>query len=384
MTVSASCACVEITPQATPERILLIEDNRVGLLRSILLREGYRVLTGRNGVHILEMAIRVDPHLILLDTDLPGLNGAAVCRRLRVDSRTCHIPVLLLVADGTTRDLVCGLDCGGVDYVTKPFDAALLRARVRSHAATGRYVRNLLAEVELRSRHLKAAVVQLRDLTAAMALTAERERQQLAAGLHDGILQQLAAARILMERPHHECGCRRPADQDEAVALVAEAIRGLRTLTFELSPPVLYELGLTSALEWLADHAQSRWQLPFVLRTDGDFSAVGQDLAVLLFQVTRELVVNAAKHARAESGLIIARSHGGLVRIVVSDNGRGMRTPPRPPTSQGGGFGLFSIRQRLDRLGGTMDIDSGPEETRVTLAVSVDAVGGSAGAQCGS
>jgi len=367
-------------------RILLVDDDpfSISVAGSILLREGYQVQAAQSGECGLEMAAREDPDLILLDVALPGLDGYDVCRRLRAAPHTRHIPVVFLSARAEARDLVFGLGCGAVDYVTKPFEAAVLVARVRTHAAVSRYVRNLLCEVDLRSRGLEAAVAQLRDLTAEMALTAERERQQLAIGLHDSTLQQLAAARMLMERTHGDAADEWPGNRDKAVALVAEAIQGLRTLLFELSPPVLYELGLTAGLEWLADHAQRRWQLPFVLRTDGDFSRVSQDLAVLLFQATRELVVNAAKHAHAGSGLIIARSHEGLLRIVVADDGIGI--PPgrhAVPSSQGGGFGLFSIRQRLDRLGGRMAIDTGPEGTRITLEVGVDAAGPGK-APCGS
>lgn len=354
-------------------RVLLVEDDpdSIRLAGTLLLREGYQVYAAQRGERGLKLAQTVALDLILLDVSLPDLDGYDLCRRLHEDERTRHIPVVFLSARDETRALVVGLDAGAVDYVTKPFDAAVLAARVRAHVAVGRRLRTLIEEIDLRSQRLETAVTQLRDLTAEMALTAERERQELAAGLHDSILQQLAAARMLMEQAQ-DGGLTAPGGED-AITLVAAAIRGLRCLMFELSPPVLYELGLTAALEWLADHAHSRWQLPFVLRTEGDFSGVGKDLAVLLFQATRELVVNAAKHARAESGLIIARAGAGMLRIIVADDGRGII--PSAAACRSGGFGLFSIRQRLERLGGRMEIDSSAEGTRVTLTVSLDAVG---------
>ncbi len=366
------CGAAALQGPDVTGHILLVEDDPdcIRLAGTILLGEGYQVHAAQSGERGLKLAQTVALDLILLDVGLPDIDGYDLCRRLHEDERTRHIPVVFLSARDETRALVVGLDAGAVDYVTKPFDAAVLAARVRVHVAVGRQLRTLIGEVDLRNQRLETAVTQLRDLTAEMALTAERERQELATGLHDSILQQLAAARMLMEQAQD--GGLTATGGEDAITLVAAAIRGLRSLMFELSPPVLYEIGLTAALEWLADHAHSRWQLPFVLRTEGDFSGVGKDLAVLLFQATRELVVNAAKHARAESGLIIARAGAGMLRIIVADDGRGI---PSTAACRSGGFGLFSIRQRLERLGGRMDIDSSAEGTRVTLTVSLDAVG---------
>jgi two-component system phosphate regulon response regulator PhoB len=114
------------------DRILVVEDEEdiLELVRYNLTREGHEVLTAMTGEEGLERARTEKPALILLDLMLPGLDGREVCRRLKQDPDTRHIPVVMVTARGEEADIVAGLELGADDYVTKPFSPRILSARV--------------------------------------------------------------------------------------------------------------------------------------------------------------------------------------------------------------------------------------------------------------
>jgi len=125
-------------------RILVVDDERdiVDLVRYNLTKNGFDALVATDGQEALQVAGRELPDLIVLDLMLPGLPGTEVARRLKADSRTAHIPIIMLTAKGEETDVVVGLTIGADDYVTKPFSIKILLARMgavlrRADAATG-------------------------------------------------------------------------------------------------------------------------------------------------------------------------------------------------------------------------------------------------------
>lgn len=117
------------------KNILIVEDEKdiIEVLRYYLEKEGYRVHVAQDGFAALEIAARVIPNLILLDLMLPKLDGMEVCRRIKADERLRPIPILMLTAKGEESDKVRGLEIGADDYITKPFSAKELVARVKAH-----------------------------------------------------------------------------------------------------------------------------------------------------------------------------------------------------------------------------------------------------------
>lgn len=116
------------------EKILVVEDEEdiLELLTFNLEKEGYQVTGAGAGEEGLRAAGRVQPDLIILDLMLPGADGLEVCRRLKNDHKTAHIPIVMLTAKSEESDIVTGLELGADDYVTKPFSPRVLIARVRS------------------------------------------------------------------------------------------------------------------------------------------------------------------------------------------------------------------------------------------------------------
>jgi signal transduction histidine kinase len=210
-------------------------------------------------------------------------------------------------------------------------------------------------------RDLHNRTEQLRALASELTLAEQRERRRLARVLHDDLQQLLVGAKFHLARLSHtpDEGVRKAVAQAEG--LIDESIQKSRSLTAELSPPVLHERGLAPALEWLAAWMRERHGLAVELDAADHAPTESEDLAILLFQSVKELLFNVAKHARARTARVTLRRAGDETEMVVSDDGVGFDpSAAEPRAGRPGGFGLFSIRQRLDQLGGRLEIDSAP------------------------
>jgi PAS domain S-box-containing protein len=206
----------------------------------------------------------------------------------------------------------------------------------------------------------KRAEDQLRSLASQLSLTEEQERRRIATDLHDRIGQTLAMCKIKLGMLQ-DASCLSDFNTlvDELRELADQAIQSTRSLTFELSSPILYELGLEAAVDSLIEQIQSQHGISFDLEDDGQRKPLGDDVRIVLFQAVRELLVNVVKHAQASSVKISIRRDGGHIRIGVEDNGVGFDASKIGPNSSGANtFGLFNIRERLKHLGGHLEIKS--------------------------
>jgi PAS domain S-box-containing protein len=228
----------------------------------------------------------------------------------------------------------------------------------------------------------------LRDLSAQLAVAEERERRQLAVAIHDGLAQQLFAARAkvtLLKYPE------KLGDQakivDEALNILDDSMREARSLSFELYPPALHEIGLEAALARLAQQWSERTGIVCTVAGDGDSSSdpqgTGEDSRALAYQCVRELLANVAKHATATEARISLEHDEHSLRLTVTDNGRGLDgevdLAPASGRDSGLGFGLFSLRERLRSAGGRFRLHNRPGvglrvECSIPLAIGEPAV----------
>jgi PAS domain S-box-containing protein len=216
---------------------------------------------------------------------------------------------------------------------------------------------------------------QLRSLASELSLTEERERRRLAVYLHDQIGHTLALTNIRVGELQKRGPSRLPGflreELEKIGSLLGQAIRDTRLLTFKISPPILHELGLEAALEWLCEQVQTEHGLRVCFVAEGQHDSLREDLRVLLFQAVNELLVNVVKHAKAHNLEVSLRREGGNLKVEVGDDGVGFEVPKadgRRP--ERGGFGLFSIRERLWPVGGRLDVQSAPGAgTHVSLSV---------------
>jgi PAS domain S-box-containing protein len=196
----------------------------------------------------------------------------------------------------------------------------------------------------------------LRSLASQISLTEEQERRRLAICLHDQISQTLAVIRLKLATLQQSSSDGYAKQIASIQELLDQAIQRTRSLTFDLSPPILYELGLEAALEWLAEQFQKQHDIIFKLEDDGKPKPLADTCRGILFMAARELLINIIKHAKAQNVSISIQRAGKKVRVTVQDDGIGFNTSQIE--RQTNGFGLFSIRERLRHVGGNFNLTS--------------------------
>jgi PAS domain S-box-containing protein len=213
--------------------------------------------------------------------------------------------------------------------------------------------------------------LRLRRMTSELALAEEETKRRIAKDLHDQIGQALAFCQIRLGAIRHTISDSMAGQLDEVRRSLGEIIKSTRSLTFELSSPVLYELGLQAAIERLLETLQRDHALSTTFNDDGQSKEFSDDIRVTLYMAARELLTNVVKHARATNVSVSIAREEDRVRIVVEDNGAGFDASQIATlASDTGGFGLFSTRERLEYLGGSMVVNSTPGTGTVVTIVA--------------
>jgi len=227
-----------------------------------------------------------------------------------------------------------------------------------------RVVAERTTEINRRATQLQALAGQLIDVE-------QRERQRIAMILHDHLQQLLTANKF------HVGILRKQLPQDahgktlkKIEVLLDESLNASRNLTVELSPPILQHGSMTEVLAWLAKWFSTKHGLSVEVQADTEGQPLPPEVRLLIFQVVREVLFNVVKHAKTDRARVeLGRTSNGEVQAVVSDAGAGFdQAQSHSNYSAGSGLGLFSIRERLDWLGGTFRIESVPGQgTRATV-----------------
>jgi signal transduction histidine kinase len=244
--------------------------------------------------------------------------------------------------------------------------AAVAEERARASAEAAQAVQALNATLEQR---VKERTADLQRLTGELALTEQRERQRLAHVLHDGLQQLLVGAKLRATILNKHGDPTVQTASRDIEKLLEEALASSRSLTAELSPTIL-EHGLIPALQWLATWMQEKHGLMVHLDTDAPVLPLTNPVRLMVFHAVRELLFNVTKHANVREARVAVHQHDGTALIMVADAGTGFD----PQTVQSG-FGLFSVRERLEYVGGRLDIASAPGQgSRFTLIVPLQPV----------
>jgi signal transduction histidine kinase len=221
---------------------------------------------------------------------------------------------------------------------------------------------------------------QLKSLASQITLSEERERRRLADYLHDEIGQQLIGVKIKLKMLEDSLSSHQHSTAlSDTIHTISGVIDNARSLTYEISPPILHQLGLEAALEWLAEQTEEQYNINVTCEDDNQVKPLDADVKILLFQAVRELLINVAKHAQAHNARVSLKKGSNHIRICVEDDGIGFTHSGKDSSREKNkGFGLFSITERLEQLGGHLEIASKPDcGTHITLiAPLMSKVGG--------
>ena len=230
---------------------------------------------------------------------------------------------------------------------------------------------NLEIRVAERTAEAEERANQLQKLAGELTKAEESVRRRIGQYLHDHLQQLLAAGKFGFGSIKN-IGKDLPEDSVEQVDRVfEEAIQATRSLSYELCPPILYERGLPPALNWLARHMKETHGLPVKIERLDNIE-LSEEVSVFLFQATRELLFNVTKHAQADTAALnLELDNDGSLNLQVIDDGIGIDGESNPLSvhSSEGGMGLFRIKERIDLLGGKIDIENGAENGAVFTLV---------------
>lgn len=328
--------------------------------------------------------------IILAEEVLGPESAQSLVSHLRKQPSWSEIPLCVVTSGGensvdTLRKLVASCGAGNVTVLERPFRSATLHNAIEVVLSARRrqyQVRDLIEErkvlltnleetVQKRTAALQELTVRLRNLAVELVSAEQRERKRLASLLHDDLQQLLAAASMHL---HNALGrTNGHADRgavEEAKKWIGEATLAARDLTRQLRPPALYEAGLVAALHGLASEMNERHGFKVIIDGEEPSTPVDEDVKALLFESIRELLFNATKHAGTREATVSVRERVKFLHVAVEDQGEGFDVEAVAKNETKGGFGLFSIRERLTALGGSLSIVSAPGQgTHTALEV---------------
>jgi len=233
---------------------------------------------------------------------------------------------------------------------------------------------SLEQRVRERTAELQRRATQLRALAAELGQAEDRERQRLATLLHDHLQQLLVAAKFSASSLRHRLTA--PdlnAEAARVLDLLGQSIDASRSLTAELSPPILHDRGLGAGLLWLARWMHEKHGLTVEVAAPDEPFDLPDDLRLMAFQAVRELLFNVAKHAGVTSARVtMTHDDGRNLTVVVADQGKGFDAAALAAGNTPGSFGLFNIRERLASIDGGLEIESAPGAgTRIVLTAPI-------------
>src|SRR6202049_22524 len=297
--------------------ILMVDDQPSKLLtyEAILAELGENLIKANSGREALELLLKTDIAVVLMDVSMPELDGFELAEIIRQHPRFQKTAIIFISAVHLTDlDRLKGYQRGAVDYLSVPVVPELLR-------------------------------------------TQDEERRRIARDLHDGLGQELSAAKMLVDGIHMGHQSVEAKDQAalQASGLLERVMQQVRSISHLLHPPLLYEIGLQSALRWYLDGLTERSGIETVFDVDPpEFPRLAPEVETTVFRIVQEALTNVFRHSGAMKACITLTKNDHQVAVSVRDFGKGIAghiVELRPGSV---GIGLGGMRQRAKEFGGEL------------------------------
>lgn len=237
----------------------------------------------------------------------------------------------------------------------------------------GRFVIGMLEDISDQKQaetRIRDYQQKLRSVALELSVTEERERRRLATDLHDHVGQILSLAQIKLEAVRGLASAGLVAPLDEVLRLIGQTINYTRSTTFELSPPILYDLGFEAAVEWLGELLQEQYGIRLKVAVDRNPKPLDDEIRVLLFQLVRELLVKIVKCSKPNNVAVLINRNCKDMWIKIENDGAELGAATESYSPSPDKLSLFSIRERLKYLGGRLEVESLPNQgTLLTMVV---------------
>jgi signal transduction histidine kinase len=212
---------------------------------------------------------------------------------------------------------------------------------------------------------------ELRRLSIRLMTMQDQERRRLARDLHDGLGQELAVAKMVLDKMILRKSAQPPGEEwTQASSIVDRAIQQVRTMSHLLHPPLLDEVGLLSALSWYVEGLQKRSGIETSLKVQPqDFPRLAADVETAVFRIVQEALTNVFRHSEANKVWIVLTQEGENIVVAVRDDGKGVdkRIAELQPDSVGVGIG--GMKQRAREFGGELRLTNAQPGTLVELTI---------------
>jgi signal transduction histidine kinase len=351
---------------SAPEKvnILMVDDQPAKLLtyKAILSELGENLLQATSGREALEQLLKNDVAVVLMDVSMPEIDGFELAEMIRQHPRFQRTAIIFISAVHLTDlDRLKGYQRGAVDYISVPVVPELLRAKV-----------SVFAELHRKTQQLESLNLELRRLSGTLLSTQDEERRRIARELHDGMGQELTAAKIMLRGAIQE-GQNEDARKQTILgvnALLDRTLQQVRSISYLLHPPLLDEVGLQCALRWYLDGLAQRSGIETSIHVDPDeFPRLAPELETTIFRIIQEALTNVFRHSGAHTANVSLLQRNGEIVASVRDDGKGVPEQIaefRPGTI---GVGIGGMRQRVKELGGDLKLRNAEPGTIVEAVI---------------
>jgi signal transduction histidine kinase len=339
-------------------KILLVDDEsrNLDVLESILTCPDYQLIRAETAEAALLELVQNDFACIVLDIQMPEMNGIELARLIKTRKRSQHIPIIFLTAYfQDEKDVLQGYGVGAVDYLTKPLNPQVLKSKVGVFVDLFRASRALTAA----NAALKSEIREREQLETLVLKISEREQQRIGQDLHDGLCQHLTGIKFrshLLEEKLTRLNLAEAKDARDIEDLLIVAVEQARSQAHGLSPLHLETEGLVAAFHELATGISSVFGIQCTCSSRNPVAIPDHAVAIHLYRIAQEAISNAIKHGRASTVNVELTGTEDQINLTIRDDGRGFqRNGEQPP-----GMGLAIMNYRARTIGAVLDVEKQP------------------------
>jgi len=345
--------------------VLMVDDQPSKLLtyEAILAELHENLITARSGSEALDLLLKNDVAVVLTDVSMPGMDGFELADTIRQHPRFQRMAIIFISAVCLSDiDRLKGYQSGAVDYISVPIIPELLRAKV-----------SVFAELHRRARQLEALNRELRRLSNSLIAAQDNERRRIARELHDGLGQELTAAKMVVDgilRSDEAADSEKKLAVADASVMIDRALQQVRSISHLLHPPLLDEVGLISAIRWFLEGFTKRSGIKTTVDVQPkEFPRFQPEFETAVFRVVQEALNNVFRHSGAGNGWVALKQRDGQLVVTVRDDGKGIDVGVVECRANSIGVGIGGMQQRLKQFGGELQLQNCNPGTLVEVSV---------------
>ncbi len=348
--------------------VLMVDDQPAKLLtyKAILAELGENLISATSGNEALEILLKNDVAVVVTDVSMPGMDGFELADTIRQHPRFQQMAIIFVSAVCLSDpDRLKGYRTGAVDYISVPIIPEVLRAKV-----------SVFAELHRRALQLEGLNRELRRLSNSLLAAQDDERRRIARDMHDGLGQELTAAKMVLDGfllQGESADSRKTLAAADASAMIDRALQQVRSISHLLHPPLLDEVGLSSAIAWFLEGITKRSGIGTSLDLQPrEFPRFSRELETTVFRIVQEALNNVFRHSGARKASVALGHFAGLLSVTVRDDGKGISSSVAECRPDSIGVGVGGMRQRAKEFGGNLQLENCYPGTRVLVTIPTD------------